>query len=119
MGAMTVERSPIRLRPMLLDDVPHSLGLFAQIGYELECREAERRFLAVAVSPVHLLLVAEAEKRIIGLLHAYGRPALEKPPEAVVQAVVVDHSFRDGGVGKALMAATERWASERGIGQCR
>jgi GNAT superfamily N-acetyltransferase len=114
MNAMTSQRASIRLRPMVLDDVPHGLGLLTQLGYELEREEAEPRFLAIAGSPGHSLLVAEAGERIVGLLHVYARPALEKPPEAVVQAVVVDHSFRGGGIGKAFMAAAERWASDRG-----
>ena len=104
----------ICFRPMVLDDVSRCLILLAQLGYELEHDEAERRFLAVAGFPGHSLLVAESEKQIVGLLHVYARPALEKPPEAVVQAVVVDRSFRGNGIGKAFMAAAERWACDRG-----
>jgi GNAT superfamily N-acetyltransferase len=70
--------------------------------------------LAITTFPGHSLLVAERGKRIVGLLHVYARPALEKPPEAVVQAVVVDRSFRGSGIGKAFMAAAERWACDRG-----
>ena len=114
MKALESEPGTINFRPMVLDDVSRCLNLFAQLGYELEHHEAERRFLAIAAFPGHSLLVAESEKQIVGLLHVYARTALEKPPEAVVQAVVVDRSFRGSGSGKAFMAAAERWACDRG-----
>jgi GNAT superfamily N-acetyltransferase len=112
MKALESEPGTVSFRPMVLDDVSRCLNLLAQLGYELEHHEAERRFLAIATFP--FVMVAESEKQIVGLLHVYARPALEKPPEAVVQAVVVDRSFRGGGIGKAFMVAAERWACDRG-----
>ena len=114
MTALESEPTAITLRPMMLDDVSSCLNLLAQLGYELERHEAERRFLAIARFSGHSLLVAETRTRIVGLLHIYARPALEKPPEAVVQALVVDRSFRGSGIGKAFMAAAERWALDHG-----
>jgi len=113
-GAMAKDQRPVRLRPMTRCDTPHSLALLAQLGYRLTQVEAERRYAAVAASARHSLLVAEVDQRIVGLLHVYARPALEKPPEAVVQALVVDQAFRGAGIGRTLMAAAERWASEQG-----
>jgi GNAT superfamily N-acetyltransferase len=37
------------------------------------------------------------------------------PPEVVVPALVVDQAVRDGGVGRAMMAAAEAWAKDRGF----
>ena len=45
----------------------------------------------------------------------YVRPGLDKPPEAIVQALVVDHAARGSGVGKIMMAAVETWAKDRGF----
>jgi GNAT superfamily N-acetyltransferase len=45
----------------------------------------------------------------------YERPSLEKPCEAVVQAMVVDAGQRGRGVGKVLMAHAEAWARHRGL----
>jgi GNAT superfamily N-acetyltransferase len=50
----------------------------------------------------------------LGLLHAFFRPALDKPPEVVVQALVVDGAQRSKGVGEALMKVAEQWARENG-----
>ena len=43
------------------------------------------------------------------------RPAPDRPPEAIVQALVVEQDCRGGGVGKAMMAAAEAWAADRGF----
>jgi GNAT superfamily N-acetyltransferase len=99
---------------MTSGDIRQTVPLLAELGYELMPDEVERRFAAIIRSTDHSLLVAEMEAQIVGLLHLYARPALEKPPETIVQALVVDRAFRGGGVGRALMAAAERWASERG-----
>jgi GNAT superfamily N-acetyltransferase len=52
---------------------------------------------------------------VVALCHIYARPALEKPPEAVVQVLVVDRAHQDKGIGKRMMAAAERWAAARGF----
>ncbi len=101
-------------RPMTRADIPRSAPLLAQLGYRLTLEEIERRFAAVTATPDHLLLAAETQGRVVGLLHAFARPAIENPREAVVQAIVVDAAFRGAGVGKALMAAAERWGREQG-----
>jgi ribosomal protein S18 acetylase RimI-like enzyme len=61
----------------------------------------------------HRIVVAEAEGKVVGVLHMFERPALEKPCEAVVQALVVDSEARSTGVGEALMREAEAWASDR------
>ena len=47
-------------------------------------------------------MVAEMEGEVVGVLHVFERPALEKPCEAVVQALVVDGERRGAGIGEAL-----------------
>ena len=49
----------------------------------------------------------------MGVLHVFERPALEKPCEAVVQALVVDGARRGSGIGEALMREAEAWAAAR------
>jgi ribosomal protein S18 acetylase RimI-like enzyme len=45
----------------------------------------------------------------------FRRPALEKPCEAIVQALVTDAGVRGRGLGNALMRLAEEWASARGL----
>ena len=60
------------------------------------------------------ILLAECEPRPVGLVHFYVRPGLDKPPEVIVQAIVIDAAYRGRGIGKILMSAAESWTSEQG-----
>jgi GNAT superfamily N-acetyltransferase len=105
----------ISIRPMTVEDVPVSQDLLSQLGYQLQASEVLRRYHAVAQSADHAVMVAARDGRVIALCHVYARPALDKPPEAVVQALVVDQAARGVGVGKLMMAAAEAWAEDRGF----
>src|SRR4029453_17759963 len=71
------------------------------------------RFENVLATDDHRIIVAEVEGTVVGVLHMFERPALEKPCEAVVQALVVDSEARSSGVGEALMHEAEAWAQSR------
>ena len=71
------------------------------------------RFERVLCEDGHRIIVAEADGRLVGVLYVFERPALEKPCEAVVQALVVDSEARSGGVGEVLMREAETWAQAR------
>jgi GNAT superfamily N-acetyltransferase len=101
------------IRPATASDLPAIQSLLRQLGYDLTAAETRRRFQEVASAPGHCLLIATCDGRAAGLLHAYARPALDKPPEAIVQALVVDAAARSGGIGRMLMAAAEAWAREQ------
>lgn len=105
----------ISIRRMTAVDVPVSQVLLSQLGYQMDVQEVRRRYDAVVQSGDHALMVAEQAGRIIALCHTYARPALDKPPEAVVQALVVDQASRGSGVGKIMMTAAEKWAEDRGF----
>jgi GNAT superfamily N-acetyltransferase len=105
----------ISIRRMTIEDVPVAQVLLSQLGYPLDAPEVRRRYEIVTGAEGHALMVAEQAGRVIGLCHLYVRPALDKPPEAVVQALVVDQLVRGSGVGKIVMAAAEAWAKDRGF----
>jgi ribosomal protein S18 acetylase RimI-like enzyme len=71
------------------------------------------RFENVLATDDHRIIVAEVEGKVVGVLHMFERPALEKPCEAIVQALVVDSDARSSGVGEALMREAEAWAQQR------
>ncbi|MBS0223797.1 MAG: GNAT family N-acetyltransferase [Proteobacteria bacterium] len=103
------------VRDLLPADLPVAAILLDQLGYALGEAEVRKRFERVRRAPDHLARVAEIEGRVVGLLHVFERPALEKPCEAVVQAIVVNARTRGAGVGAALMADAEAWARARGL----
>jgi GNAT superfamily N-acetyltransferase len=104
-----------KIRQTTADDLPSSRGLLSQLGYPLDNIELRRRYDAVSRCSDHALFVAEEDERIIALCHVFARPALDKPPEAIVQALVVDSASRGTGVGKAVMGMAETWASNFGF----
>lgn len=85
-----------------------------QLGYDVADADISARFQAVLDNSAHTAWVAVAAGRVIGFLHAFERPALEKPTEVIVQAMVVEKTLRKSGVGARLMVQTERWATDRG-----
>jgi GNAT superfamily N-acetyltransferase len=88
--------------------------LLDQLGYAPAEAVFRRRFDSVRSADGHRIIVAE-EAGVIGVLHVFERPALDKGCEAVVQALVVDDSVRSRGVGEALMREAEAWAASRGL----
>jgi len=95
-------------------DVAAAAGLLAQLGYPMSAAEVARRLGLVGAADGHRVWVAEDGGQVVGLLHAFFRPALEKPPEVVVQALVVDANRRSQGIGEQLMQVAEAWAREVG-----
>jgi GNAT superfamily N-acetyltransferase len=87
--------------------------LIGQLADVPDESEFSARFERVSATPGHRLIVAEMEGEVIGVLHVFERPALEKPCEAIVQALVVDGVRRGAGIGEALMREAEAWAAAR------
>ena len=96
-------------------DVSAAHRLIGQLADAPDEAAFRARFERVLATDDHRIIVADVEGKVVGVLHMFERPALEKPSEAVVQALVVDNEARSTGVGKALMREAEAWASDRKI----
>jgi len=105
----------LTIRPACADDLPAVRKLLAQLGYDLDKGEVGRRYEAVSNARDHAVFVAEQDGAVVGLMHLYVRPGLDKPPEVIVQALVVDEVARGAGIGRRLMDTAELWAAERGF----
>jgi GNAT superfamily N-acetyltransferase len=103
------------IRAFRKTDLPRARELLRQLGYEVGAEELTARLSRVLHAGEHRVAVAEDDGGVAGLMHVFVRPALEKPCEAVVQALVVDESRRGRGIGEALMREAEAWAAGRGL----
>ena len=97
-------------RPSDVSAVHRLIGQLADAPDEAAFRA---RFENVLATDGHRIIVAEVEGRVVGVLHMFERPALEKPCELMVQALVVDSEARSSGVGETLMREAEAWAQDR------
>ncbi len=105
----------MNLRRVRKEDLASVHRLIEQLGYPVDPLEFEARFERVAATPEHRMFVAEENDRVVGVLHAFVRPALEKPCEVVVQALVVEADRRSAGVGEALMREAEAWSASQSL----
>lgn len=105
----------VSIRPMTAGDLPATQELLLQLGYPLSSEELRQCYEAVVGAANHTLMLAEQAGRVVAFCHVYARPALDKPPEAIVQALVVDLASRGSGMGKTMMTAVETWARDRGF----
>jgi GNAT superfamily N-acetyltransferase len=101
------------IRDARADDIPAVHRLIGQLVDAPDEREFHARFVSTSSATGHRIIVAEMDGDVVGVLHVFERPALEKPCEAVVQALVVDDERRSAGVGEALMREAEAWAARR------
>ena len=116
MAAMTTPLPDYAIRAAALADSAALRPLLAQLGYALDEAEIAARIGLLTGAEDHILLVAETPGGDLhAAMHVYGRPALEKPPEAVVQSLVVVADRRGSGLGGMMIAHAERWAVEAGF----
>jgi predicted N-acetyltransferase YhbS len=102
------------VRPITEADIAPATGLLAQLGYPMSEAEVTRRLQTVRAAHGHRVWVADDDGQVVGLIHAFFRAALEKPPEVVIQALVVDASRRSQRIGERLMQVAEQFARETG-----
>lgn len=120
---------PIRIRRARDDDYPTLQALRAELdaGYRAmlpECLPAPAAEWFPVTGPAQdsLLLIAEADSRVLGMLSARIIEApvlnLTRPRRYVtVDSLVVSQSCRRQGIGRALMAELYRWADEHQVSQ--
>lgn len=102
------------LRGLAAEDAPSVARLTVQLGYDLDPGTAASRIASVLETAGHFTFGAFLGESLIGYLHCFDRPSIEKGRALVVQALVVDETVRGSGAGRLLMAEAERRAGELG-----
>jgi N-acetylglutamate synthase-like GNAT family acetyltransferase len=109
-------RTRIRLREVAPDDVPGIVMLVAHMGYPVH-EDALCHVLALLhEARDHLVVVAEVDGAVAGLLVVSSRPSLTLQGRVgVVQELVVRPSQRHQEIGESLLQYAKGFAVERGL----
>ena len=106
----------MRVRLMTLADASEVANLSGQLGYPSTPRQIERRFQALESRDDSALFVAEADDGAVsGWAHVLVQALMESEPYAQLMGLVVAEGGRRRGAGRALLAAAEDWARQRGL----
>lgn len=108
------------LRPARLADADAISRLAAELGYPTAPVEMRERLAKIMDHPGHYVAIAEdGAGRLLGWVHAEYRLLLSGGERVEITGLVVDPAVRRGGLGKALVAAAEKWAASRGAATMR
>jgi GNAT superfamily N-acetyltransferase len=91
-------------------DAADIASLTAQLGYDVETPALDARLTSLLARADQRVVVAEAEGRVVGWLHAAIFEDIETDPYVVIAGLVVDRSHRRLGIGRTLIAECEEWA---------
>lgn len=89
-------------------------ALASELGLPTDSDEAARRLGAIAAVGDQVAMVAEAAGEVVGWVHVVESTSLQSGTLVEIRGLVVAASARRTGVGRALVAAAEAWASGRG-----
>lgn len=108
------------IRQMVMSDIPQLAQLYKQFWHEDSCIDTMyKQFDKFSANDTHVLLSAVEDEQLIGSVmgviceELYG----DCKPFMVLENMIVDSKYRNGGVGKVLLAEIERIATLKGCAQ--
>jgi GNAT superfamily N-acetyltransferase len=92
--------------------------LAGELGYPTTTEAMLKRLEAASAESEQSIFVAESDS-IVGWIHVALVTSLLSDLSAEIRGLVVSESRRGAGTGSLLVAAAEKWASERGCSRIR
>lgn len=106
---------PALVRDARRDDSHGVAELLAALGYPSTGAQIERRIAGHATSPESAVFVAEAAKRIVGVISFHCIPLFHADGFlGRITSLVVSADYRQRGIGRLLVAAAEEFARTHG-----
>lgn len=85
-----------------------------EMGYHYPKDKTEEKLRQVLRSSRDRIFVALADHRVVGYVHANDYDVIYAPHMKNIMGIAVSGSLRKKGIGRALLAAVEKWAQETG-----
>lgn len=105
----------MNIREATINDVPELVSLMDQLGYPTSNDTFSIRFNAITANPNYHTLVAELDRKVVGMAGLCSNLFYEYDGSYVrIVAFVVDTNHRRKGIGKKLIQEAERWAKKQG-----
>jgi GNAT superfamily N-acetyltransferase len=106
------------IRAATVSDLDRIAFLFGQLGYPNDATQLATRLVAAPVGDTMRVLVANDGGTVIGVAVVHVMAPLHVPDRwALLSALVVDDTYRSGGMGAALLQAAEAFAKAQGCAQ--
>jgi GNAT superfamily N-acetyltransferase len=106
------------IRTATADDAPCLAELSGMLGYPVSSEAMRLRLERLLGEDGEIVLVAEQPPgTVVGWLHGSEQELLESGARCEILGLVVDEVHRRQGIGRALVAAVEAWALQRGLQQ--
>ena len=101
----------ITIRSATPDDAAALAALSGELGYPSSPQMLQDRLAYLGRLNDHAVYVAEvSEVGVIGWVHVYTSPLLERDLQAEIGGLVVSAAHRRYGAGRRLMERAEQWA---------
>ena len=105
----------MKVRSACSSDIPQIALLMDQLGYPTSVEQMRTRFEKINAEPAYHTLVVEDEGKVIGMSGLCTGIFYESDGLYVrIVAFVVDESYRNKGLGRLLLVASEEWARNKG-----
>jgi len=102
-----------QIRAAQLSDAAEIARLTIELGYSVSVQEISSRLTALLPSINYFAAVAEGkDSQLLGWAVVEHRVLLQSDAKAELTGLIVSASARRKGIGKALVAAAEKWATK-------
>jgi GNAT superfamily N-acetyltransferase len=98
-------------------DLQALAGLCEELGYPVGFEALKANISKIRSTPNHKVYVAVISNQVVGYVYIREEISLSSPPRAEIGGLVVSSSYRNKGVGAALMKAAEEWSQSNGFKQ--
>ena len=105
------------IREVQISDAQAVAALSEELGYAVTTEVMSFRLAYVESREDHVIYVACIDSEVVGWIDVGLVHHIQSGTYAEIGGLVVSGNIRNKGIGKQLVAAAEKWATEKGIPQ--